>query len=206
LVKEAARRWRVLEKNLPAVALAALAVVYAAGLATQQIYWASDLLLYGRAYQIAPRDKLIGNNLGNAVMDAGQYDKAIALYSQVLARDPKYWLANYNLGYAFYKIGRFKEAEVFLRRAIGVGTDADEFLYLGLSQWRQGRLDEAAQNVQRAIQIRPSAPGYHFALAMIRRDQNDIPAARAELSLELLYYPDSNAARQQLAALGAGAK
>ena len=61
------------------------------------------------------------------------------------------------------------------------------------------------QYVQRAIQIRPSAPGYHFVLAMIRRDQNDLPAAESELNLELQYHPESTAARQQLDALDRGA-
>ena len=83
--------------------------------------------------------------------------------------------------------------------------DSDEYIYLGLSIWRQGRADEAVPYIQRAIQIRPTAPGYHFALAMIRRDQNDIPAAESEFHLELQYHPESTAARQQLDALVSGA-
>jgi hypothetical protein len=40
---------------------------------------------------------------------------------------------------------------------------------------------------------------------MIRRDQNNLPAAKSELSLELQYHPENTAARQQLEALTAGA-
>jgi tetratricopeptide (TPR) repeat protein len=138
-------------------------------------------------------------------MDAGYPDRAIALYSQVLGREPAYGLANYDLGFAYYKTGKFKDAEIFLRRAIQINpADSDEFICLGLSLWRQGRIDEAAQYIQQAIQIRPAAPGYHFALAMIRRDQNDLPAAESELELELQYNPDSIVARQQLDALTFG--
>ena len=108
-------------------------------------------------------------------------------------------------------LGAYKQrdpiAEGFLRRAIRInGTDSDEYVYLGLTLWRQGRLDEAAEDLERAIQIRPSAPGYHYVMAMIRRDQNDIAAARAELNLELAYHPESTAARQQLAALDSNHK
>jgi tetratricopeptide (TPR) repeat protein len=150
---------------------------------------------------------LICSNLATALMDAGYSDAAVALYGKVLAREPDYWLSDYNLGYTFYKLGRFKEAEGFLRRAIRInGTDSDEYVYLGLTLWRQGRLDEAAEDLERAIQIRPSAPGYHYVMAMIRRDQNDIAAARAELNLELAYHPESTAARQQLAALDSNHK
>jgi tetratricopeptide (TPR) repeat protein len=139
-------------------------------------------------------------------MDQGNSGDAVALYSKVLAREPGFWLSNYNLGYTYYKLGRFKEAEDFLRRAIGINaTDSDEYIYLGLSVWRQGRSGEAVQFIQQAIQIRPSAPGYHFALAMILREQNNIAAAEDELKQELLYNPQSTAAQQQLDASTSGA-
>jgi tetratricopeptide (TPR) repeat protein len=202
---EASRRWRASHQTLQLAGLAILALVYASATLTQQTYWASDLLLYQRAYRIAPRDNLICNDLGAALMDAGNAGAAITLYSQVLAREPGFWLSNYNLGYTYYKIARFQDAELYLRRAININaTDSDEYLYLGLSVWRQGRAEEAVQYIQRAIQIRPSAPGYHFVMAMIRRDQNDLGTARAELNLELQYHPESAAARQQLEALTSG--
>ena len=139
-------------------------------------------------------------------MDDGNPGAAIALYSQVLAREPGFWLSNYNLGYTYYKLGRFKDAEVFLRRAISINaTDSDEYVYLGLSLWRQGRAEEAVPYLEQAIQIRPQAPGYHFALGMIRRTQNNIPAAKAELSLELQYNPENVVARQQLQSLAPAA-
>jgi len=184
---------------------AALALAYGAGTVTQQTHWASDLLLYQRAYQIAPQDNLICNNLGTALLEAGNPSGAIALYSRVLAGEPGFWLSNYNLGYAYYRMGEFPKAEALLRRAIAINaTDSDEYIYLGLCLWRLGRADEAAPYVQNAIQMRPAAPGYHFVLAMIRRDQNDLPAARAELNLELHYHPESAAAKQQLDALAPG--
>jgi tetratricopeptide (TPR) repeat protein len=199
---EIANRGRASQIILQIAALAALCLAYAAGTLTQENYWANDLALYERAYKIAPHDNLICNDLGAALMDAGIPGEAIALYSQVLAREPGFWLSNYNLGYTYYKIGKPMEAEPFLRRAISINAmDSDEYLYLGLSVWRQGRADEAVQYIQRAIQIRPSAPGYHFVLAMIRRDQNNLPAAESEFNLELRYHPESTAARQQLEAL-----
>ena len=203
---EIAKHWRMSQKTLQTAALAVLALTYALGTVTQQIYWASDLFLYERAYRIAPHDNLICNNLGTALMDTGNSADAIALYSQVLAREPGFWLSNYNLGYTYYKLGKFQDAEHYLRRAISINAaDSDEYIYLGLSVWREGRPDDSVPYIQQAIQIRPSAPGYHFALAMIHRDQNNIPAAESELNLELQYHPDSIVARQQLDALVRGA-
>jgi tetratricopeptide (TPR) repeat protein len=203
-----ANYWRASRKTLQLAGLAALALAYALGTVTQQTYWASDLLLYDRAYRIAPQDNLICNDLGKALMDAGHPGGAIALYSQVLAREPGYWLSNYNLGYTYYKIGKLQDAEAFLRRAISINAmDSDQYIYLGLSVWRQGRADEAVPYIQHAIEIRPSAPGYHFVLGVIRQDQNNLAAAESEFAQELKYYPESDAARQRLTAIrtaGAG--
>ncbi len=205
-IQEISQHWQMNRKTLQLSVLAVLACTYGLGTVTQQIHWASDLLLYEKAYRIAPRDNLICNNLGTALTEAGKTGDAIALYSQVLAREPGFWLSNYNLGYTYYKLGKFQESERYLRRAIGINAaDSDEYIYLGLSIWRQGRADEAVPYIQQAIQIRPSAPGYHFVLAMIRRDQNDVHGAESELNLELHYHPDTVAARQQLDSLTRGA-
>jgi protein O-mannosyl-transferase len=206
LLAEITKRWPPIQMNLQFGVLMLIAGLYAVATVTQQSYWASDLLLYGRAYRIAPHDNLICNDLGAAMMDEGKPGDAIALYSQVLAREPGFWLSNYNLGYTYYRLGRFKEAEQFLRRAITISAaDSDEYIYLGLSVWRQGRAGEAVQYIQRAIEIRPSAPGYHFALAMILREQNNLAAAESEFKQELWYNPQSIAAQQQLNALISGA-
>jgi tetratricopeptide (TPR) repeat protein len=203
---EIAEHWATSAKALQFAGLAAIAVAYAWGNVTQQSCWATDLLLYQRAYQIAPHDNLICNDLGTALMDAGDTNAAVALYSQVLAREPRFWLSNYNLGYTYYRMGKFPEAEHYLRRAVSINAaDSDEFVYLGLTIWRQGRAEEGAEYLHRAIQIRPAAPGYHFALAMIRRDENDVEAAASELNLELRYHPESIVARQQLETLASGA-
>ena len=151
-------------------ALTILAIAYAAGTFIQQSYWASDLMLYQRAYSIAPHDNLICTNLGSALLDSGDSRDAIALYSQVLSREPTYWLSNYDLGYAYYKLGNPQAAEFYLRRALNVNEyDSDTLITLSLSIWKQGRMAEALPYLRRAIAARPSAPGYHFALAIILR-------------------------------------
>ncbi len=204
---QAAQHWGTNAEAIQMGGLALIALAYFGGTLSQQRFWSSDLALYQRAFSIAPHDNLVCNDLGAALMDAGDPGDAITLYSEVLAREPGFWLSNYNLGYTYYKIGKLPEAEQYLRRAIAINTtDSDQYLYLGLSIWRQGRAEEAVPYLQRAIQIRPTAPGYHFALAMVQRDLNDLPAAKAELNLEIQYHPESMTARQQLNALVSDAK
>ena len=42
------------------------------------------------------------NNLANELLERGDYEQAIELYQGVLLRRPNFWLANFNLGYAYY--------------------------------------------------------------------------------------------------------
>ena len=157
------------------------------------------------AYSIAPRDNLICTNLGSALLEAGYSDAAIALYSQVLSREPTYWLSNYDLGYAYYKLGKPHAAEIYLRRALSVNDrDSDTLITLGVCIWKQGRTSEAIPYIQRAIAARPSGPGYHFALAMMLRGMGDLNGAKREFKQELHYNPDSVLARRQLDAMKSG--
>src|ERR1035438_941142 len=79
LLTEITRRWPPIQQKLQTGMLVVVAVVYAVATVTQQTYWASDLLLYGRAYKIAPHDNLICNDLGAALMDQGNSGDAVAL-------------------------------------------------------------------------------------------------------------------------------
>ena len=100
-------------KGIQIAVVSILAAAYAIATFTQESYWATDLQLYQRAYSIAPRDNLIVNNLGSALFDAGYSNEAISFYLQVLNREPTYWISNYDLGFAYYKLGKFPQAEFY---------------------------------------------------------------------------------------------
>ena len=90
------------------------AAILLAGTLTQQLNWASDLLLYTRGVSIAPGNSVARNNLGNALLERGQYPDAVAVYQQVLKQDPNFWMATYNLGYVSYRLHKFEDAEQYL--------------------------------------------------------------------------------------------
>ncbi len=92
------------------IAVAAVFVICVAfgGLTiSQQMSWASDILLYTRGVESAPANLTIRDNLANALLDANQAERAIPLYLEVLGRNPAFWRSNYNLGFAYYKTGNF---------------------------------------------------------------------------------------------------
>lgn len=183
-----------------------LAIVCSLGLGTvdQSLYWANNLALYRRGVAIAPHNNLARNNLANELLERGLYNDAVGLYGRVLADKPDYWLANYNLGFAYYKLGKLPEAERYLRRAIEISPiDPDQFVYLGVTYLKMGRLDDAAHSIRHALELRPDGRGYHFALGTVMKAKGDFPAALAQFKTELAYNPEQKAAREQISEIEA---
>ena len=194
-MKSVLSRWQS-EWTKPALAATALiAIPYLLATMSQQEHWATNILLYNRAMQVAPDDRKASNNLANELALAGHPEKAISVYEQILSRDPSDSMAVYNLGYTYYRLGMMTEAEVHLRRAVEMNPRfSDGFMYLGLAELNQGKSTAAEQDARRAIQLTPDKQGYHFALAMILAKQQNKVGAEQEFREEMKYHPESAAA------------
>ena len=188
--------------SLQAAAVLSLALVFGVSTALQDRYWANDVTLYARGVQRTPQNKLARTNLGNAMGEQGHYAQALVLYQQVLDQDPNFWLAIYNTGYTYYRMGRLRDAEKYLKRAIEVnGVDSDEYFYLGLTWLKLGDVNDAEQAVRHALKLQPGGLAYHFAMGMILKLKGDIPGALAEFKEELKNFPHETGAAQQIEAI-----
>jgi tetratricopeptide (TPR) repeat protein len=169
---------------------------------SQQTIWASDLSLSSRGVAIAPRNVMAANNLGKELALRGDYNSAIPLFRRVLDRRPRYWLANFNLGYVYYRVGNLPEAERYLRKAIEIdANEAAEQRFLGYTLLEMGRAGEAETILRRAIALREDAPNQHFILGTILKQKGDFDGALREFKLELTFNPNHGEARQEAAAL-----
>jgi tetratricopeptide (TPR) repeat protein len=183
-------------------AAALLSLSLALSTAIQSSPWRDNLALYTHAVERAPRNTMARNNLAGQYAARGRFEEAAAIFRAIVVERPDFWLANYNFGYVNYRLKRFDLAEMFLLRAVAINPlDADEYAYLGLTCFRQGRLKEAEAHLRSAIARKPGREGYHLALGAIHLQEGDLPAARAEFLEELKYHPESQPARAQLAAL-----
>ena len=181
---------------------AIVAILCAAGLVgtvNHQLQWASNLLLYQQGVASAPQNLVVEDNLANEFVNLGRYDRAIPLYINVLQRNPRFWASNYNLGYAYFRLGRFADAESYLSRAIQIDDrDPDQFMVLARAQMQQGKLAHAAQNAECALQRGPQTQGFHFVLAKILEESGKRDEAISEYKTEVLYHPESAIARSEL--------
>ncbi len=194
-------RWLRAARGGKALELAAalgLAVLLGAGTIYYGRFWRDNFTLYRRGVAVAPGNNLAVNNLANEYVHRGQLGQAIPLYVRVLERDPGYWMANYNLGYCFYRLNRLEAARHFLRRATALNPgDADGYLYFALTNLKLGELDEAERAAHRALALAPTGRGFHLTLGVILRARGELTQALEEFRAELRLFPSETAARSQ---------
>jgi tetratricopeptide (TPR) repeat protein len=200
LIRELGQRLPEMQGAILLVALAAiLGGTFAALTVTQQMQWASDILLYTRGLESAPANLTVRDNLASALLNANQPARAIPLYLEVLNRNPDFWRSTYNLGFAYYKTAQFQAAEYYFQRAIRINpSDSDQYIYLALAQLELKKFPEAAENARRAIAGSPNTRGYHFVLGLIFKAGGDRARAAAEFRIEIAEHPENTAATGEL--------
>ena len=170
----------------------------------QSLYWADDLSLYYRAYQIAPGNVSATTSLAAALARRGMVGPAMDLYRQALAVRPQFWRADVNLAYLYYQKGNYPESARYFARACAADpTDGDQFLYWGMALLRQGKLGEAENAVRTALIVRPLGKQYHLGLGMVLKAERKFEEARRETESELARDPENAQARALLEGLTA---
>jgi Tfp pilus assembly protein PilF len=183
--------------TLPAAQAVGICVmVCALGVATavQNVYWASDLILYSHAVSRSPQSTPARTLLANELFKRGQTQAALRLYEQALADDPDDWKAHWMLSLALMDLHDWPQAEQHLLRTTQLRTDnPTPFLVLGLAQGTEGKLAQAEASLRHAIALPPLPPRVHFGLATLLQQEDRLAEAREEYQAELAVDPHSDA-------------
>jgi hypothetical protein len=164
-------------------------------------YYSSDAAFYSFTYShMGNPDPVIGMDYANTLAEQGDFSHAAGIYQKLIQAHPDMWGAYFNLGYMYYQRGELESAIQYLSGAVnGDPTNAEAVFYLGLTDLKLNRMDEAEANLRRAIVLTPTAPNYHFALGMVLKVKGNWSGALAEFSRELELNPGHRAAAQQAA-------
>ncbi len=134
----------------------------------------------------------------------GDYDRALALCSQVLARDPDLFSAVYNCGNIQMMAGNYDAAERLLRRAIQLSPElAAPRHFLGRTLFLESRNNEAQTYLGQAVAIDAAVWDYHYWLGMSLEKSGETQAARDEYQQALRLNPDSKDTKLRLNSLEA---
>lgn len=155
--------------------------------AIQSQFWANDSALFARAVMIAPANPWAHWNYGAALDSRGLYVGALAEYSRSYDLVPDFRTAA-AAGVAAEQLERWPEAEEWFRRSLKLDEDQGEsWFQIGHLFLAQHRPAHAIPYLKRAIQLAPTAAGYHYDLASALeqggRDDEALDQYRAEVSL-----------------------
>jgi tetratricopeptide (TPR) repeat protein len=168
---------------------------------TQQVHWASSLLLFYRGAHVAPHNPIALTGLGTELGKRQEYDKALALLQDSFVQDPGDPHTNFILGYTYFLMGRYQEAELFLDRGVSLRPEdahADQFAYVSMAALKLGNLSKAEWAIRQAMQRQPNIEKYHYALGLVLEQEGKRTEAASAFKDVLAINPANADARERL--------
>ena len=166
----------------------------------REAVFSSELALWSDTIQVSPRSSIGHMNVGNALLQNGQVDAAIAQFQTALGINPGYAEAHYNLGNALFGKGEVDEALAQYQMAVALKpTFALGHYNVGIVLLQKGRADDAIAEFQTDLGIHPNhADGYaSLGNALLQKGQPD--AAIVQYQKALAINPNDAAAYNNIA-------
>jgi len=128
----------------------------------QTAYWRNSETLWTHVLACTSNNSVAHNDLGNAFLQQGRTEEAIAQFQEALVIDPDNANFQYNLGNAFRRQGNVSEAVVQFQKALALNPQLAEAHYnLANAFLQSGRAEEAIAQFREALAAKP---GYLEAL------------------------------------------
>ncbi|MGC8746329.1 MAG: tetratricopeptide repeat protein, partial [Candidatus Saccharicenans sp.] len=118
---------------------------------------------FNQSLALNPKNYLAWNALGLAQSMKGNFELSIQAFQKALESNPQFTEAHNNLGTIYFELKQYDRAEAEYRKALlDPNYNSKELPYYNLARlyFVQGQLDEAYDNIQKALQIK-----YRFAMA-----------------------------------------
>ena len=154
---------------LLAVAVLGVSVGLMAATYKQVGYWRSDITIWSRAAEATSRNSAAHYNLGCAYDVAGELDLAAREYREAVRLKPGRADAETNLGYVLLRQRNYRQAELFLARALK--SQPKSFAAhndMGLTMIGLRRIDEAIHHFEEAVKLSPRDESARGNLAYVR--------------------------------------
>ena len=114
---------------------------------------------------------------GIRLHDAGRYAEAIAVYKEVLAKEPSNAFAAYELAYTYMSVGDAANCVATVEPLLGKAGDLQSGAYLtyGSCLDMSGEPEKAVAAFRKGLEIAPGDPllGYNLALTLVSRNELD---------------------------------
>ena len=154
-------------------------------------YWRSSVALFERAVSITENNCLAHNNLGAALLEKGNHDKAVLHIKESLRIEPGCKAALYNLGAALSYQGKLDEAVLHYNDVLKINPE-DAIVHNNLADVLsvQGKLDEAVLHYNEALKIDPDYAGAHGGFGSLLAKRKKYKEAMFHFTEAIRINPD----------------
>lgn len=140
---------------------------------------------YNKALELRPNFSEAKTNLANVYLDQGRYDEAIKLYEQALndMLYPTPFIAQGNMGWAYYKKGNTEKALENIRAAVTLNPNfCLGYKNLGLIFDQTGQTEEACRQFTRYREACPDMAEAYMHEGVCQAKLGQVEAAREHLT------------------------
>jgi tetratricopeptide (TPR) repeat protein len=104
-----------------------------------------------------PKSNEYLENLSTAYLNAGKFDKGIAILNELIQKRPGDQELLYSIGDAYYKIKKYQQAIDYWDQILAIDkTNANALYMIGMAYQKKGEVEKGRQLCDRAIQMDPS--------------------------------------------------
>jgi tetratricopeptide (TPR) repeat protein len=133
---------------------------------------------FEKSIEILPSHTQAYQNMGLALEELEQLDRALVIYQKGISTGPSYSPIIYNTGTLLFNMGKYEEALSYLQKAIEIEPNNDVFHNtLGLNQHRLQNYEAAIASYKIAHELQPDKILYISKLVAIHRELNQIETA-----------------------------
>ncbi len=133
-------------------------LLYSRGVANERLNrWPEGQADLQAALKQHPDEPELLNYLGYSWIDRGEHlQEALAMVQKAVAADPRSGAMVDSLGWAYYRMGDYKQAVTHLEEAVELEAGDPEINnHLGDAYWKVGRKDEAQFQWRRVLTLKP---------------------------------------------------
>jgi tetratricopeptide (TPR) repeat protein len=169
----------------------ALAVVWGTLTFLRNEDFASKTALWKQTVEAVPTNAQAFCDYGEALIEAGRNDEAVAMFQRGLELRPDYPEDEVNLGFALMQVQRPQEAIPHFQHALSLKPDfADAHNNWGNALAQMHEYEEAIPHYQEAIRLRPAFAIAHYNCGNMYLKLGRLPEGFAEYAEALRYQPD----------------
>jgi len=131
-------------------------------------YWENDTTLFKHALDVTDNNYMAHNNLGLALCNQGNLDKAHDHFTKALQIYPNYVLAHNNMGFLLAKQGKLKEAITHYLKAIQINPRFVKVqANIAAAYAQQNRIVDAIQFYKTTVRLDPNYSEAHLNLGIL---------------------------------------